>query len=84
MESIEEYIYEHKEENDFFLELQELLDTIKPSREAAENLLDTIGSYDIRELYETLLDDSFGDFLTDDELSKLNKDYSSLFVPYEN
>lgn len=75
---IEDFIYEHLEEDDLFFQLSDLLDELSVTRENAEALLDAIHTFDIYELYQALAD-NFRSLLTDEEYSEIKRKYRKTF-----
>ena len=59
-------------------ELQEYLESMEYSRETVDQLLETVRSYDIWEVYNALLT-QYRDFLTDDEYAELIDAYNETF-----
>ena len=77
-----DYINEHLEDEDFFYNLQDILDKLEPSKEAVRSLLDAICSFDIRELYDTIFDNRFMGYVSESKASELKKEFKRLFEEY--
>ena len=74
MNSLEDYIYEHIEDENFFYDLQDILDKLEPSKESVSLLLDAIGSFDIQELYDTIFDNRFIGYVSESKVSELKEE----------
>lgn len=79
MNSLEDYIYEHIEDEYFFYDLQDILDKLEPSKESVSLLLDAIDSFDIKELYDTIFDNRFIGYVSESKVSELKEKYNFLF-----
>lgn len=77
-ETLEDFIYDHMDDEDLIYKIEEQLDAMPRCRKSAEELLDTIKSFDgFPEIYKKLF--VLKDFLTEEETAQVKEEYESNF-----